>query len=108
MLETIFAMTIKAKAFIMACLAAYVAATMRYIKYKREGKQPKVNDSFLFGITAFLVTYTFFSLAEYVYPTAPNNLVAAIGFWVGYMSDYFYSWVPKYIKSKLPKDDINK
>ena len=34
----------------------------------------------------------------------PENAKIALGFWVGYMSDFFYGWIPKYIKTFINKE----
>lgn len=86
-------------------MAAYVAATMRYFRLKRQNKKPNFNGWFAFGTTSFLVTFIFFSTTEYLAIEAPENMKLAVGFWVGYMADFFYSWIPKLIKSKLPNND---
>jgi hypothetical protein len=44
-------------------------------------------------------------MTEYMDIEAPENIKLATGFWVGYMADFFYSWIPKLIKSKLPNND---
>lgn len=105
MQEILMALAIKFKTAIYAAIAAYGAATMRYWKQKRAGKKPAVKDWFLFGATAFMVTYTFFVVGTYLYPNIPQNLLLSVGFWIGYMSDYFYSWIPKYIKTKINRND---
>lgn len=105
MTETLTVLFVKFKIVIYSFLAAYVAATMRYFKEKRRNKKPTLNGWFAFGATAFLVTYAFFSMTEYMDIEAPENIKLATGFWVGYMADFFYSWIPNLIKSKLPNNE---
>lgn len=106
-MELIIAIYVKFKILIYSILAAYVAATMRYFKQKRQGREPNVSGWFAFGVTSFLVTYSFYSAMEYLDYKLPENLVVAMGFWVGYMADFFYSWIPNFIKSKLPINNQN-
>lgn len=101
-MELITTIFLKFRLLIYSFIAAYTAATMRYFKQKREGKKPTIQGWFYFGITAFLVTYSFFAVLEYADLKLPENLKVALGFWVGYMSDFFYSWIPKYLKGYLP------
>lgn len=98
---------IKFKVVIYSFMAAYVAATMRYFKQKRQNKKPNFNGWFAFGATSFLVTFAFFSTTEYLAIEAPENMKLAVGFWVGYMADFFYGWIPKFLKTKLPNNDKN-
>lgn len=95
---------VKFKVVIYSFIAAYAAATMRYFKQKREGRNPSVTGWFYFGVTSFLVTYSFFATVEYLQVDVPENAKVAIGFWVGYMSDYFYGWIPKQIKNFINKE----
>ena len=102
MYEFITMIFVKFKVIIYSFIAAYIAATMRYFRAKRLNKKPSLNSWFAFGTMAFLVTFAFFSSLEYLEFEAPENIKLAIGFWVGYMADFFYSWIPKFIKTKLP------
>jgi hypothetical protein len=102
MYEFITMIFVKFKVIIYSFVAAYIAATMRYFRAKRLNKKPSLNSWFAFGTMAFLVTFAFFSLLEYWEFEAPENIKLAAGFWVGYMADFFYSWIPKFIKTKLP------
>jgi hypothetical protein len=102
MYEVLSMIFIKFKVAIYSIMAAYVAATMRYFRQKRLNRKPSFKGWFAFGATSFLVTYAFFSLTEHMAVEAGENIKLALGFWVGYMADFFYSWVPNYIKSKLP------
>lgn len=102
MYEFITMIFVKFKVIIYSFIAAYIAATMRYFRAKRLHKTASLNSWFAFGTMAFLVTFAFFSSLEYWEFEAPENIKLAAGFWVGYMADFFYSWIPKFIKTKLP------
>ncbi len=102
MYEFITMIFVKFKVIIYSFVAAYIAATMRYFRAKRLNKKPSLNSWFAFGTMAFLVTFAFFAFLEYTAFEAPENIKLAAGFWVGYMADFFYSWIPKFIKTKLP------
>ena len=103
--ELIMALAIKFKAVLASLLAAYVASTMRYIKAKRAGKKANFASWALFGLTAWLVTYSCMTFLDYCCNGLTYEMRIGIAFWCGYMSDYFYSWIPEYIKSKLPTND---
>ncbi len=102
MYEFITMIFIKFKVIIYSFIAAYIAATMRYFRAKRLHKTASLNSWFAFGTMSFLVTFVFFAFLEYIAFEAPENIKLAAGFWVGYMADFFYSWIPKFIKTKLP------
>ena len=102
MYEFITMIFIKFKVIIYSFIAAYIAATMRYFRAKRLHKTASLNSWFAFGTMAFLVTFAFFSSLEYWEFEAPENIKLAAGFWIGYMADFFYSWIPNFIKTKLP------
>jgi hypothetical protein len=63
---------VKFKVVIYSFIAAYAAATMRYFKQKREGRNPSVTGWFYFGVTSFLVTYSFFATVEYLQVDVPE------------------------------------
>lgn len=102
MYEFITMIFVKFKVIIYSFIAAYIAATMRYFRATRLHKTASLNSWFAFGTMAFLVTFAFFSSLEYWEFEAPENIKLAAGFWVGYMADFFYSWIPNFIKTKLP------
>ncbi len=103
--ELIMALAIKFKAVLASLFAAYVASTMRYVNAVRKGKKPTTKSWFLFGLIAFSVTYLAMGFLDYCCNGLGYEFRIAIVFWCGYMSDYFYSWIPEYIKSKLPTND---
>ena len=103
--EVIMAIMVKFKSALAALFAAYVASTMRYIRARRAGKQPTFLSWFLFGATAWLVTFSAMKVLDYCCGFLDYEMKLGIAFWCGYMSDYFYAWIPEYIKNKLPKND---
>lgn len=103
--EIIMALAIKFKSVIASLFAAYVASTMRYIKAKRAGRKASFSSWFLFGITAWLVTFSAMKFLDYCCSGLDYEMRIGIAFWCGYMSDYFYSWIPEYIKNKLNNKD---
>lgn len=105
MQELLMAIAIKFKGVLASFFAAYVASTMRYIRSKRSGKKPTILSWVMFGLTAWLVTYSAMTFLDYCCDGLSYEMRISISFWCGYMSDYFYSWIPEYIKSKLPKND---
>ena len=102
MYEFITMIFVKFKVIIYSFVAAYISATMRYFRAKRLHKTASLNSWFAFGTMSFLVTFAFFAFLEYIAFEAPENIKLAAGFWVGYMADFFYSWIPNFIKTKLP------
>lgn len=92
---------VKFKIFFKSLLGAFVASSFRYFKAKKEGKKPGFYDWFWFGLSAWLITYTVFAIILYLDLHLANEVVFAIVFWTGYMSDFFYGWIPKVIKDKL-------
>lgn len=104
MQELLMAIAIKFKGALASLFAAYVASSMRYLKAKRAGKKATFSSLALFGLTAWLVTYSAMTFLDYCCDGLSYEMRIGIAFWCGYMSDYFYSWIPEYIKSKLPNN----
>jgi hypothetical protein len=104
MQELLMAIAIKFKGALASLFAAYVASSMRYLKAKRAGKKATFSSWALFGLTAWLVTYSAMTFLDYCCDGLSYEMRIGIAFWCGYMSDYFYGWIPEYIKSKLPNN----
>lgn len=109
-MEAILTILIKMKAYIIAIFVAYISATVRYVEYRRkinngtfDKKKIKLatkTDWFLFGIMASIITMTGLACLEYM-GLELNMPFALLLFWLGYMTDYLFQWVPIMIKKKL-------
>ena len=110
MYEVLAGLLFKFKAYIIAILMAFASSSVRYIEYKRKvmaGYVPKVSmdrlkDWFLFGCMSTVITLTGLAVIEqlgyeFSFP------FAILLFWLGYMTDYLYQFIPNLIKKQLNK-----
>lgn len=99
------------KTYLIAIAVAFVSSTVRYMQHKRkfrsgelpkEVKKIKFVDWFLFGAVASIMTMSGVALIEYLGFEFTNPMILLI-FWVGYMTDYLYLWVPEFLQKQLDK-----
>ena len=109
MFET--AIFLKIKAYLVAVFIGFVSSSVRYIEHKRQVRlgisKKKIKiiepmDWFLFGCMASVITTTGVALIEYMGYEFSSPMIAVI-FWMGYMTDYLFQWIPVFLKNKLDK-----
>lgn len=108
--EFLLAALAKYKAYLIALLMGFVASTIRIIEFKRKVREGKtkaikmlgLTDWFLFGCMASVVSATGVSLIEYLGFEFSTPMIAFI-FWLGYMTDYLFQWIPMIMKEKIKK-----
>lgn len=108
--EIVLAALAKYKAYLIALLMGFVASTIRIIEFKRkvrEGKTKAIKmlgftDWFLFGCMAAVVAATGVSVIDYLGMEFTEPMIVLI-FWLGYITDYLFQWIPAILKDKLKK-----
>lgn len=111
-MESIYLLAVKAKSYLIATAIAFLSSSVRYVEYKRKWRNGEITkkkikianltDWFLFGVMASIVTWTFLACIESL-GYEVNMIVWMTMFWMGYLTDYLYQWIPILIKKQLGK-----